>query len=69
MSHSEDAEQMGNVVDSDVATDDQQGGSYAVTQHRRVNEIIDHSSSVRSYSERKLQSAHTRGCQDMDKLR
>ena len=35
MSHSEDAEQTGNNVDSDVATDDQQGGSYSEVVGRR----------------------------------
>ena len=35
MSHSEDAEQTGNDVDSDVATDDQQGGSYSEVVGRR----------------------------------
>ena len=35
MSHSEDAEQTGNDVESDVATDDQQGGSYSEVVGRR----------------------------------
>ena len=35
MPHSEDAEQTGNDVDSDVATDDQQGGSYSEVVGRR----------------------------------